>query len=139
MQIVKNGLTENIFIDLRKEGPFVEYSYQDVKKALQHTLFSIVIFEKNIPIAMGRIVGDGRISFFIKDVVVKKEYRSLGIGKIVMKELIGYIKTVGCYKAYVGLMSSLGHESFYEQFGFIRRPNKDFGAGMILFLEDKDE
>ena len=32
-------------------------------------------------------------------------------------------------------MCSKGRENFYEGFGFVQRPNKRFGAGMIKIVE----
>ena len=45
---------------------------------------------------MGRIIGDDRIAFFIKDVVVHPDYQDEGIGKLVMDKLLNYIKIKGC-------------------------------------------
>lgn len=139
MIIHENSLTEEIFITLRKHGSFKDYYYEDVKYALKNTLFSVVVFDEYIPVGMGRVVGDGRIAFFIKDVVVHSDYRGQKIGSLIMNNLLNYIKSAGTKDAYVGLMSSLGKEKFYEKFGFITRPNEIYGAGMIMFLKEKGD
>ncbi|GIM30564.1 hypothetical protein CPJCM30710_32300 [Clostridium polyendosporum] len=42
-----------------------------------------------------------------------------------------------CSGAVAGLMSPKGKEAFYEKFGFWKRPNENFGHGMIQFWERK--
>ena len=139
MHVLENGVTVDIFINLRKYGPFKEYNEEDVRIALQHTLYSLVVFDETKPVGMVRIVGDGRICFFIKDLVVLPEYQDKGIGTLIMKNLFSYFKANACLNAYIGLMSTPNVESFYEKFGFIRRPNKDYGAGMILYYQGEDK
>jgi ribosomal protein S18 acetylase RimI-like enzyme len=139
MQVIENGVTEDIFYELRQTGPFVDYGYEDTVYALKHSLYTVAIFDNHKPIGMARLVGDGRISFFIKDVVVLPKYRGQGIGKMLINNLFKYIKCNACYNAYIGLMSSPNMEGFYKKFGFITRPNEIYGAGMILYYKgDKD-
>lgn len=139
MRIVENGLTTEIFIFLRREVGFMEYEANDVKQALRNTLFSVVVFEKENPIGCGRVIGDNRIAFIIKDVVVKEEQQGRGIGTIIMNALLAYIGENASLNAYIGLMSTPNKEGFYEKFGFIRRPNKSFGAGMIMYYKGNNK
>lgn len=135
--ITENKLSADIFSKLRSAKYFQEYELSDIEIALNNTLYSIVIYDDKEPIGMGRIVGDDRIAFFIKDVVVDSLYRKKGIGHLIMKKLLQYIDFKGCDKAYIGLMSTPGKESFYRKYGFIERPNEDYGHGMIKFLEKR--
>jgi ribosomal protein S18 acetylase RimI-like enzyme len=100
---------------------------------LSRSLFgACVLDDRSTSIAgMGRIVGDNAIYLHIQDVVVHPEYQRMGIGKMIMKELMAYIDTVGGANTNIGLMCSKGREDFYKTFGFIERPNEKFGAGMI--------
>ncbi|MEH7385795.1 GNAT family N-acetyltransferase [Bacillus sp. JJ1521] len=131
---IKNGLTPNIYFELRQKASFQEYSFHDVEIALKNTLFSIVIYEDDRPIGIGRVVGDDRIVFFIKDVVVDPEFRQRSIGKLVMESLLEYIEEKACSNAYVGLMATPNTEKFYEKFGFIQRPTDTLGHGMVKFV-----
>jgi len=69
-RIEKNALTPEVYEHLREKVSLQHYEREDVEEALAHTLFSVVVKEGEIPVGIGRIVGDGRIVFFIKDVVV---------------------------------------------------------------------
>lgn len=139
LDIRENELTPEQFILLREEKYFKKYSDSDVAISLNNTLYSVLVLHQLKPVAMGRIIGDDRIAFFIKDVVVHPDYQDEGIGKLVMDKLLNYIKIKGCEDAYIGLMSTPGKEFFYEKFGFIKRPNNHHGHGMIKFLKEENE
>lgn len=137
MDISENGLTWDIYDSLRKYANMQQYQKEDIIEALKNTLYSVVIYDNKIPIAIGRVVGDGRIAFFIKDVVVHPSYRNKHIGSMVVDNLLDYIESCCCKHPYIGLMAMPDTESFYERFGFIIRPNESFGAGMICLERRK--
>ncbi|MBU3137112.1 GNAT family N-acetyltransferase [Clostridium gasigenes] len=139
MNISENGLTWQIYSDIRKYANMQEYQKKDIVEALKNTLYSVVIYENENPVAIGRVIGDGRIAFFIKDVVVHPSYRKKNIGKIVVNSLLDYIESVSCENPYIGLMAMPNTEEFYEEFGFIKRPNELFGAGMICVERKNDK
>lgn len=132
--IEKNALTPEIYESLRAKVSLQHYGREDVKEALANTLFSVVVKEGQVPVGIGRVVGDGRIVFFIKDVVVEPSRQKCGIGRMVMEELMGYIRQHGCRNAYVGLMALTGKEGFYEKFGFRVRPYDGQGSGMTQLV-----
>lgn len=138
-QIERNGLTPEIYEALRSKVALQHYEAEDVKMALTHTLFSVVVWEGTRPVGIGRVVGDGRIVFFIKDVVVEPNRQRQGIGRLVMKELMDYISSNGCANAYVGLMALTGKEGFYEKFGFRVRPFDGQGSGMTQLINRLEE
>jgi ribosomal protein S18 acetylase RimI-like enzyme len=133
MRIVENGLNPTIFSEVRATGPFMPYEDADINLALKNTLYSVVIYDDEQPVGIARIIGDGRIAFFIKDVAVIPQYQNMGIGDMLMKKLFEYIGEHACENAYVGLMSTPHKEGFYERYGFIRRPTEEYGAGMVLY------
>lgn len=135
--IKKNALTPQVYTDLRKTADFIEYQASDICAALNNSLFSVVIYDDQKPIGIGRVVGDGKIAFFIKDVVVHPEYQNKSIGTMLMNAMMSYISEVACNQAYIGLMSTKGKEPFYKSFGFIERPNNQLGSGMVMFYDKK--
>lgn len=133
LRIVDNALTPEIYIDVRKQVNFKEYSYEDVEISLKNCLFTVVVFDDAKPIGIARVVGDGRITFFIKDVVVIPEYQNQKIGTMLMNEIENYIEKAACDGAYIGLMATPGMAKFYNKFGFIERPTTEYGPGMVKF------
>jgi len=136
LRIEQNGVTPEIYRVVRKSVGMPEYKKEDVEAALAHTLFSVVIWEGKRPVGIGRVIGDGRVAFFIKDVATVPDRQGKGIGSMVMEQLMAYIRDVGAENAYVGLMALKGKENFYRKFGFHVRPFKNEGSGMTQYLND---
>ena len=73
----------------------------------------VLAFVDGLPIGTGRILNDGHIG----RVAVLKNYRGLGIGKLIMKELIKWAQEISLKK---GWLSSQWHaHSFYLDLGFV--------------------
>lgn len=130
----ENGLTADIYEKLRDKAAFQHYEKPDVEQALTHTLYTVLIWDEKRPVGMGRVVGDGRVAFFFKDIVVDPEYQKQRIGSMVMHALMEYVHQNGCNNAYLALLSTPGKEAFYEKFGFQVRPQKGLGSGMSQYI-----
>ncbi len=100
---------------------------------LEHSLFHVTVRDGDELIGMGRVIGDGAITFYIQDVIVREDYRGQGIGKAIMERIMIYIARTATECAVVGLFAAKGKEAFYERFDFIGRPNEALGKGMIQF------
>lgn len=132
-----NCLTPNIYQDLRAYySVFTSFNINDVTVALANNTFDIVAFVKNKPVGMVRVVGDGKIVFLIKDMVVHPDFRALHIGDLLMKKLKIEIFKRAASQAYICLFASKGTETFYQKYDFYQRPNGKQGAGMMLLLPD---
>ena len=103
--------------------------------ALEQDVLDVKVFYEKQLVGIGRVVGDARIVFFLKDIIVHPKFRNKGVGTIVVNTLLERIRLICCDHAYVGLMSTVGAEGFYEKFGFITRPNNHFGSGMVMYVE----
>ncbi len=136
--IKDNALTPEIYLEIREKVNFKYYPLQDVEIALNNTIYSVVIYDDDKPIGIGRIVGDDRIVFFIKDIVVDPDYQKKKIGQLIMDSIFKYISTKACEGAYIGLMATTCCVDFYKKFGFIERPNDDFGPGMVKFYNSNE-
>ncbi len=73
----------------------------------------VLAFVDELPIGTGRILGDGHIG----RVAVLRDYRGLGIGKMIMKELIKWAQDMSLDK--VWLSSQWHAHSFYLDLGFV--------------------
>ena len=107
--------------------------------ALKNSLYTACVLDNNKIIAMGRILGDNSMSYFIKDVVVNPKYQGKGVGKLLIADMLSFIeeKTPKHWKACVELMSASEKEGFYETFGFEKRPSATGGSGMSLMIHNK--
>lgn len=137
IRIEGNALTPEIYESVRKTADFQHFEQPDVKIAIENSLFTLVVFQEDKPVGIGRIVGDNRIAFLIKDVVVVPECQHQKIGQLIMENLLAYIQKNSCPCPYVVLMASKGTEEFYKKFGFVCRPIGSMGYGMIKPYEGK--
>ena len=64
-------------------------------------------------------------------------FQKQGLGRLLMEKIMDYLHSqlkTG-YRFMVCLMAAKGKEEFYKKFGFIDRPNENFGCGMHQWLE----
>ena len=73
----------------------------------------VLAFVDEVPIGTGRILSDGHIG----RVAVLRDYRGLGIGKLIMKELVKWAQDKSLEK--VWLSSQWHAHSFYIYLGFV--------------------
>ncbi len=136
LEIKRGMLTANQFNILAESVGWGHPTIEQVEIALKNSIYTICILEDDKVIAMGRIIGDNSMSYFIKDVVVIPEYQGRGVGRLLINDMLSYLKeiTPKDWKFCVELMSALGKETFYEKFGFEKRPSPNCGAGMFLII-----
>ena len=68
-----------------------------------------------------KFIHDGTIVGHIEDVVVDKNYQGQGIGEKIIKYLLEYAKTKGCYKTILDCVDDV--KPFYEKLGFKHNAN----------------
>lgn len=114
------------------ESPCIE----QIETALNNSYAKFVAYDGDKPVGMVRIIGDGGMSFYIKDYAVIPEYQSNGVGKALMQFLEDYIRnsTPEDWSVSLELISSKEAVAFYEKFGFEQRPCDWDGPGMFKML-----
>ena len=134
---IERSVTPSEFNVLRKSVGWNEFNVEEIGSSLENHLFSIVAIDNDIGkvVGMGRVLGDEKIDFFIKDIIVLPEYQGKHIGYTIMERIMIYINANAIDLANVGLMAAKGKEEFYEKFGFFIRPNSYQGAGMNLKIK----
>lgn len=104
---------------------------ENCRRALAGTYFSLAVRDpEGRLVGYGRVVSDGGIHSWIHDLIVVPELRGQGIGGRILRGLIDHITASGI--PYIGLFAARERASFYESFGFKRRP--DDAPGMYLYL-----
>lgn len=107
---------------------------EEIDLALKSSLYVLSVMKDNNIIGMGRVLGDGKLVFYIQDLIILPEFQNRKIGYMLMEKLMNYIKENAVDGAFVGLMSAKGKERFYEKFGFLIRPNDFLGSGMTRLI-----
>ena len=122
------------FNKLRNIIGWGDIDFDMAQLSLDNSLFHVTIRANKQLIAMGRIVGDGAMYFYVQDIVVNPEYQQRGLGHKVMQYIESYLSGTTKKGATIGLLSAKGKEGFYERFGYIQRPNDILGNGMCKFI-----
>ena len=137
---ITNTITAEEYLDMRASVGWGLFPLEQAKAGLEHTAHICCIRNKENgqPIAQGRMLWDHGYTANVSDIIVKPEYQGQGFGRMVMNDLMAYIKSVmkPGYRIMVNLKAAKNKEGFYKKFGFIERPNADFGPGMHLWIEE---
>ena len=105
--------------NMRKKAGLSEKSQKATEKGISNACFDITIYDDDLLIAMGRVIGDGGTAFQIIDIAVEPRYQGQGYGKQVMTNIMKYISSVAEDGTYVSLMADYPADKLYEQFGFM--------------------
>jgi ribosomal protein S18 acetylase RimI-like enzyme len=103
-----------------------------VASAIGSDLFNVCIYHESLAVGCGRLIGDGAIYFYIQDVIVLPQFQKMGIGKMIIDDIMIFLKSIPRESAFVGLMAAEGAKEFYQKFGFSARG--DDSPGMYLTL-----
>lgn len=107
---------------LRNSVGWSTVSDEAVNQSLKNSLFSVCIVRNNKIIAIGRVIGDAGIYYYIQDVIVLPKFQRNGLGKKIMNSIMNYLEENADSTAFIGLMAAKGFCRFYKDYGFQKRP-----------------
>lgn len=141
MKILQNTLSPEVFLELYRSVSWEAPGLDQITMALEHSFATFCAYDGEMPVGMARLIGDGGMSFYIKDFAVRPEYQGRGIGRLLMEEMESYILSSipDGWAVSLELISSKGNEVFYEKFGFEQRPCDWDGAGMFKMIRKKTQ
>lgn len=127
----ENVLTYDIYFELRKSVDWNNWSKSQSDSAIKNSYHTIVAYDDDEPIGMGRVVGDG-MYLTIVDVVVRPEYQGKGVGSVIIKSILDYIESNmhDGSRVSVQLISEVGKEDFYIKQGFKLIPHEFCGPAL---------
>lgn len=134
---ITNTITPEEYLEMRTSVGWSIFPLEQAAGGLNHTAHICCLRKNGVPVAMGRMLWDHGYTAYVSDIIVRPEFQGKGLGREVMNDLISYIKSVmkPGYRIMMSLKGAKGKEGFYKKFGFIERPNEDFGAGMHQWIE----
>lgn len=136
MEVKINTLTPELFLELYRSVGWEPPCIGQVSAALKNTLATFTCYDGEKPEGMVRVIGDGGMSFYVKDFAVLPEYQGKGVGKSLMEALEHYVKTCKPldWAVSLELISSKEAVGFYGKFGFEERPCAWDGPGMFKMV-----
>lgn len=135
--ILDNQLQAEDFIRLFASAGWGELPQDLVELSLANSYATFSVKSENKVIAMARLLGDGAMSFFLKDLVVAPEYQRTGIGSRLLTHVEEYIRTQlkSGWEGYLQLVSAKGKEAFYQKMGYATHPHEHSGPGMSKWIK----
>lgn len=119
-----NKLRENSGMGGRKAD-------EKIKIALEGSLYLVSVYEDDNLIGMGRIIGDGGISFAVSDIMVDKKYQNQGIANKIMNLIDKWFDENTDENSFIMLIANkpadklyLKHKFYYlgdERLGMLRK------------------
>ncbi len=110
----------NDYIEIRLKAGLSRKSEEAATVGLKNSIFGVVVYFNNVPIGIGRIIGDGGCFFEITDMAVLPEHQHKGVGTLIMNALVAWLLENAPVTAYVSLMADHGTPEFYAKFGFTK-------------------
>jgi ribosomal protein S18 acetylase RimI-like enzyme len=85
---------------------------------LPNTYFAVTIRVDGKLVGMGRIVGDGGLTFQIVDIAVDPDHQGRGLGKTIVGRLVEHLRENAPAGAHISLLADGPAEHLYAKFGF---------------------
>lgn len=120
LKIKHNELTAEEFVYLWESVWGGAPTMEQVRLAMENSVFRVSVFDGGKVVAMARMIGDMGLCYYIKDVIVHPDYQKKGIGRLLINELLEFIKSngIGGTQIFVELCAMPDKIPFYEKFGF---------------------
>lgn len=134
--IHENTLRADDFIELFDSAGWGRPDRELVETSLKNSFVTFEVRDGKKVIAMARLIGDGGMAFFLKDLVVLPEYQGKGVGKGLLKHIEDYIHSQlkDGWWSYLQLMSAKNKEEFYLKCGYKAHPHERSGAGFTKII-----
>ena len=133
----ENKINYKDYNRLRDEVKWGALPEEQAKIGLNNSAYVVACRDGENDIATARVIWDGGYAAYICDVMVSPEYQRKGIGSQMINKIMNYLKNQlkSGWKIMITLVAAQGKESFYEKFGFEKRPNEYLGNGMSQWIE----
>ena len=137
MVVKQNVLTPELFLRLYTSVGWEPPGIDQVRAALEHTMTTFTVFDSESPIGMVRLIGDGGMSFYVKDFAVIPEFHGKGAGTLLMNAVETYIHDILSpgWAVSLELISTKEAVPCYLGKGFEERPCDGDGPGMFKMIK----
>jgi len=121
VEIIKTANNKEQLINLYREAGWWNEDTDNadpdlINKIIKGSFCFVTASIENKLIGMGRAISDGACDSYIQDVAVLKEFRKRGIGKMIIDEIIKFLKSKNI--TWITLVSEPEAVSFYRKYGF---------------------
>jgi GNAT superfamily N-acetyltransferase len=111
---------------------FRTHDHAAVEIALANTVFAVCAVEEQEVVGVGRIVGDGAISFLLTNIMVRPLHQRRGIGTRIVQSLCGLMETLPYKNIVLEVVALPELQRFYERVGF--KASRNAPPGMVRWF-----
>src|SRR5262245_60511391 len=103
-----------------------------VEVALANTPYCVCAVDGNEVIGLGRIIGDGAISFLLTNIMVRPSHQRRGIGTRIVRALCDAVEALPYRNVVVEVVPLPGLQFFYARLGF--QASRTAPPGMVRWV-----
>ena len=120
LRVKRNVLTAPEFILLWRSVWSDPPTLSQTQLAIENSIYTLSVYDGEKVVAMGRMIGDKGLCYYIKDVIVRPEYQKKGIGKMIVGDMLRFVRKNGIEgtDVFVELCAMPDVAPFYEKLGF---------------------
>ena len=136
MIVKRDTLTPELFLELYTSVGWEPPCIEQVRVALEHTASTFVAYDNSQPVGMVRLIGDGGMSFYLKDFAVIPDYQGKSAGTLLINAVEASIRDAIApgWAVSLELISTRDAVPFYLMKGFEERPCDWDGPGMFKMI-----
>lgn len=118
LEMIEGDIPVEVYLEMRKVCGLSPKTEEASEIGLANSVYALLIKEEGTVVGMGRVIGDGGCFCQVVDICVLPEKQGKGIGKIIMNQIAGFIKTQLPKSCYISLIADGNASYLYEKFGF---------------------
>ena len=136
LRVEQDTLSAELFLELYTAVGWEAPCRDQVAAALERTLATFTAYDGDHPVGMVRLLGDGGMSFYMKDFAVCPEHQHSGVGRFLMNAVENYIRRTvePGWAVSLELISTKAASGFYKKMVFEERPCEWDGPGMFKMI-----
>lgn len=136
MSVIQNTLTPELFLKIYTSVGWEPPCMEQIKTALSHTAASFTAYDGERPVGMARLIGDGGMSFYLKDFAVIPGCQGKGVGTMLIDAVETFIRDAirPDWAVSLELISTKEAVPFYLGRCFEERPCGRDGPGMFKMI-----
>ena len=136
IHIARDALTTDLFLSLYSSVGWEAPCREQAERALAHTWAAFTASIAGVPVGMVRLLGDGGMSFYLKDFAVMPACQGQGVGRALLQAAQdAFLASIPQgWAVSLELISTPTAVDFYRRQGFEERPCAWDGPGMFKML-----
>lgn len=119
--------TAQDYVSLRLRSGMGNKELKRSQTALEHSLFTVSLYDEEKLIGFGRVVGDGGITYVVSDIMVDFEYQRKGFAELIMEKIDDYFEENTYDDSYICLIANHPADLLYRKHQFEYLPKNKYG------------